>query len=76
MEWGRAAAHDNHNFNPTRALRNAQVKYLEKWLQFQKSRPQQVPTHLPGPPDQVVQTTCFGVGSCFVWEFRQLGCQC
>jgi hypothetical protein len=56
---GRAAVHDNYNFNPTRTSRNAQVKYLEKWLQFQKSRPQQVPTHLPGPQDQVVQTTCF-----------------
>jgi hypothetical protein len=46
MEWGRAAAHDNYNFNPTRTSRNAQVKYLEKWLQFQKSCPQQVPTNL------------------------------
>jgi hypothetical protein len=34
MEWGRAAAHDNYNFNPTRTSRNAQVKYLEKCLQF------------------------------------------
>jgi hypothetical protein len=59
MESGRAAAHDHYNFNPTRTLRNAQVKYLEKWLQFQKFCPQQVPTHLPGPRDQVVQTTCF-----------------
>jgi hypothetical protein len=59
MEWGRAAAHDNYNFNPTRTSRNAHVKYLEKWLQFQKSRPQQVPTHFPGPGDQVVETTCF-----------------
>ncbi len=30
-----------------------------KWLQCQKSRPQQVPTTLPGPVDQVVQTTRF-----------------
>ena len=59
MEWGRAAEHDNYNFNPTRSSRNAQVKYLEKWLQCQKSRPQQVPTTLPGPVPQVVQTTCF-----------------
>ena len=59
MEWGRAAAQDNYNFNPTRTSRNAQVKYLEKWLQCQKSRPQQVHTNLPGPGDQGVQTTCF-----------------
>jgi hypothetical protein len=59
MEWGRNVAHNNYNFNPTRTSRNAQVKYLEKWLQFQKFHPQQVPTHLPGPGDQVVQTTCF-----------------
>jgi hypothetical protein len=54
IEWGRAAKNDNYNFNPTRSLRNAQVKHLEKWLQCQKSRPQQVPMILPGPGDQVV----------------------
>jgi hypothetical protein len=51
MGRGRAAAHNNYNFNPTRTSRNAQVKYLEKWLQCQKSRSQQVPTNLPGPRD-------------------------
>jgi hypothetical protein len=35
------------------------VKYLEKWLNFQHSRPQQIPTLLPGPLHQVVQTTTF-----------------
>ena len=59
IEWGRAAVHDEYNFHPTRTSRTAQVKYLEKWLQFQKCRPQQIPTNLPGPGDQVVQTTCF-----------------
>ena len=37
------------------------MKYLEKWLQCQKSRLQQVPMNLPGPGDQVVQTTCFNL---------------
>jgi hypothetical protein len=37
MGWGRAAAHNNYNFNPAHTSRNAQVKYLEKWLQCQKS---------------------------------------
>jgi hypothetical protein len=32
INWGRAAEHDNYNFNPTRSSRNAQVKHLEKWL--------------------------------------------
>jgi hypothetical protein len=59
IEWGCAAEHDNCNFNPTRSLRNAQVKSLEKWLQCQKFHPQQVPTNLPGPNDQVLQTTSF-----------------
>ena len=59
IEWGRAAQHDNYNFNPQRSSRNAQVKYLEKWLRCQNSRPKQIPTQLPGPLDQVVQTTCF-----------------
>ena len=35
------------------------MKYLETWLQCQKSRPQQIPTTLPGPVIQVVQTTYF-----------------
>ena len=48
-EWGRAARADNYNFNPPRSTRNAQVKYLETWLHLQKSRPQQIPTILPGP---------------------------
>jgi hypothetical protein len=59
MEWARAAEHDHYAFNPTRTSRKAQVQYLEKWLQWQKCRPQEVPTTLPGPLDQVVQTTCF-----------------
>ena len=59
MEWGRAARHDNYNFNPTRSSRNAQVKYLETWLQCQHSRPQQIPTPLSGPLQQVVHTTTF-----------------
>jgi hypothetical protein len=59
MGWARDAALAKYTFNPTHTLRNAQVKYLEKWLQCQKCRPQQVPTNLPGPGDQVVQTTCF-----------------
>ena len=63
MDWGRAARHDNYNFNPTRSSRNAQVKYLEKWLQCQHSRPQQIPTLLPGPLQQVVQTTSFNFTS-------------
>jgi hypothetical protein len=59
MEWGSAARLDNYNFNPTRSSRNAQVKYLENWLQCQNSRPKQIPTPLPGPLHQVVQTTTF-----------------
>ncbi len=59
IEWGRAANGNNYHFNPQRSTRKAQVKYLETWLQCQKSRPQQIPTTLPGPMIQVVQTTCF-----------------
>jgi hypothetical protein len=59
MGWARDAALAKYTFNPTCTSRNAQVKYLEKWLQCQKCRPQQVPTNLSGPGDQVVQTTCF-----------------
>ncbi len=59
MNWGSAARLDNYHFNPTRSSRKAQVKYLEKWLQCQYSRPQQIPTPLPGPFPQVVQTTTF-----------------
>ena len=59
IEWGRVAEHYKYNFNPARTSRTVQVKYLEKWLQMQKSRPQHVPTNLPGPHDQVVQTMCF-----------------
>ena len=58
-EWGRVAREDDYHFNPSRSTRNAQVKYLETWLHLQKSRPQQIPTSLPGPVQQVVQTTCF-----------------
>ena len=35
------------------------MKYLENWLQCQNSRPKQIPTPLPGPLHQVVQTTTF-----------------
>jgi hypothetical protein len=59
MNWGSAARLDNYHFSPTRSSRNAQVKYLEKWLQCQYSRKQQIPTPLPGPFPQVVQTTTF-----------------
>ncbi len=59
IEWGRAANGDNYHFYPQRSTRKAQVKYLETWLQCQKSRPQQIPTTLPGPVFQEVQTTCF-----------------
>jgi hypothetical protein len=59
MNWGSAARLDNYHFNPTRSSRNARVKYLEKWLQCQYSRPQQILTPLPGPFPQVVQTTTF-----------------
>jgi hypothetical protein len=59
IEWGLAAVHDEYNFHPTRTTQTAQVKYLEKWLKFQKCRPRQIPTNLPGPGDQVVQTTYF-----------------
>jgi hypothetical protein len=59
MNWGCTAWLDNYDFNPSRASRNAQVKYLEKWLNFQDSRPQQIPTLLPGPLHQVVQMTTF-----------------
>ena len=59
VEWGRAANGNNYHFYPQRSTRKAQVKYLETWLQCQKSRPQQIPTTLPGPVIQVVQTTCF-----------------
>jgi hypothetical protein len=59
MNWGSAAHLDNYHFNPTRSSSKAQVKYLEKWLQCQYSRPQQIPTPLAGPFPQVVQTTTF-----------------
>jgi hypothetical protein len=59
MNWGSAARLDNYHFNPTGSSRKAQVEYLEKWLQCQYSRPQQIPTPLPGPLPQVVQTTTF-----------------
>jgi hypothetical protein len=59
MNWGSATHLDNYHLNPTRSSRKAQVKYLEKWLQCQYSRPQQIPTPLPGPFPQVVQTTTF-----------------
>jgi hypothetical protein len=59
MEWGRAARHANYNFAPRRSSRNAQMKYLEKWLNCQGSRPEQIPTTLPGRVPQVVETTCF-----------------
>jgi hypothetical protein len=59
MDWGSAAHLDNYNFNPTRSCRNAQVKYLENRLQCQHSRPHQIPTRLPAPLQQVVQTTTF-----------------
>ena len=59
IEWARAARAENYNFTPQRSSRSAQVKYLETWLQCQNSRPQQIPTMLPGPLNQVVQTTCF-----------------
>ena len=59
IEWGRAANGDNYHFYPQRSTRKAQVKYLETWLQCQKSRPQQIPTTLPGPVFQEVQTTYF-----------------
>ena len=59
IEWGRAANGNNYHFHPQRSTRKAQVKYLETWLRCQKSRPQQIPTTLPGPVIQVVQTTCF-----------------
>jgi hypothetical protein len=59
MEWGCAAEHDNYDFNPKRLLWNAHAKYLENWLQCQNSHMQQVPSMLPGPVDQVMQTTCF-----------------
>jgi hypothetical protein len=49
MNWGSAARLDNYRFNPTGSSRNAQVKYLKKWLQCQYSCPQQIPTPLPGP---------------------------
>jgi hypothetical protein len=35
------------------------MKYLEKWLKCENARPQQIPTLLPGPVEQIVQTTCF-----------------
>jgi hypothetical protein len=59
MEWGRAAKHANYDFNPNCSSRNAQVKYLMNWLQYQNSCPQQIPTTLLGPVKQVMQTTCF-----------------
>jgi hypothetical protein len=59
MEWGCAAQHDNCDFNPQRSSQNAQVKYIKNWLQCQNSCPQQIPTMLPGPVEQVMQTTCF-----------------
>jgi hypothetical protein len=59
IEWGRAANGNNYHFYPQQLTRKAQVKYLETCLQCQKSRPQQIPTTLPGPVIQVVQTTCF-----------------
>jgi hypothetical protein len=85
MNWGSATRLDNYNFNPTRTSRNAQVKYLEKWLQCQYSRPQQIPTPLPGPFPQVVQTTPFNFTNqlftlisdqVLFGQFGQLGCQC
>jgi hypothetical protein len=59
MEWGCTAEHDNYTFDPKSCLWNTQVEYLEKPLHCQKSYLQQVPTMLPGPGDQFVQTTCF-----------------
>jgi hypothetical protein len=40
MDWGSATHLDNYNFNPTRTSSNAQVKYIENWLQCQHSHPQ------------------------------------
>jgi hypothetical protein len=59
VDWGSAERLENYNFNPTRSSRNAQVKYVENWLRCQHSRPQQISTLLPGPLQQVVQTTYF-----------------
>ncbi len=59
MQWARDAHNTKYNFDPQHLSRNAQVQYLEKWLQMEKCRPQQIPTLLPGPAPQVVQTTCF-----------------
>ena len=59
VEWARAAHGNKYQFDPKRSSRNAQVKYLEKWLEMQKSRPLQIPTSLPGPVAQTVHTTCF-----------------
>jgi hypothetical protein len=33
IEWGRAANSNNYHFYPKRSTRQAQVKYLETWLQ-------------------------------------------
>ena len=58
-QWGRAAQRDRYDFHPSCSTRNAQIKSLEKWLHMQNSRPRQLPTTLPGPVEQVIQTTCF-----------------
>jgi hypothetical protein len=59
MNRGSVTHLDNYHFNPTRSSRKAQVKHLKKWLRCQYSRPQQIPTPLPGPFPQAVQTTTF-----------------
>ena len=63
VEWARKATDNGYKFDPERSSRNAQVKYLEKWLKLENSRPMQIPTTLPGPVEQVVQTTCFNFTS-------------
>ena len=59
IEWGQSAQLDTYDFDPQRSTRNGQIKYLEKWLKLQNSRPQELLTTLPGPLEQSVQTTCF-----------------
>ena len=59
LNWAQAAKRDNYDFIPERSSRNGQIKYLEKWMHMQDSRPKQFLTALPGPGDQTVETTCF-----------------
>ena len=43
IDWAHDALNDGYQFEPSRKKRKSQVDYIEKWMNLQHARPEQVP---------------------------------